>query len=118
MYPPPVAEGGWSEFIKDFGIGSGGALKLGPASQLTKSKAAGYRWLVSAGILVLVEQGLRKGDIAERLGCEESTLVVRCSIAGISLRGPNRLELRAGVPLTLSPRNYRELNRARCRRWL
>ena len=75
MYPPPVAEGGWSEFIKDFGIGSGGALKLGPASQLTKSKPAGYRWLVSAGILVLVEQGLRKGDIAERLGCEESTLV-------------------------------------------
>ena len=36
MYPPPVAEGGWSEFIKDFGIGSGGALKLGPASQLTR----------------------------------------------------------------------------------
>jgi hypothetical protein len=26
--------------------------------------------LVSAGILVLVEQALRKGDIAERLGCE------------------------------------------------
>jgi len=35
----------------------------------------------------LVEQGLRKGDIAERLGCKEATLVVRCSVAGISLRG-------------------------------
>ena len=62
---------------------------------------------VLAGVPALVEQGLRKGDIAERLGCEESTLVVRCSIAGITLRGPRRLELRAGVPLTLSPRNYR-----------
>jgi hypothetical protein len=57
---------------------------------------------VLAGIPALVEQGLRKGNIAERLGCKESTLVVRCSIAGISLRGPKRLELRAGVPLTLS----------------
>jgi hypothetical protein len=55
-----------------------------------------------AGIPALVEQGLRKGDIAERLGCKESTLAVRCSIAGISLRGPKRLELRGGVPLTLS----------------
>src|SRR5213076_639950 len=39
---------------------------------------------------------------AERLGCKESTLVVRCSIAGISLRGPKRLQLRPGVSLTLS----------------
>ena len=57
---------------------------------------------VMAGIPTLVEQGLRKREIAERLGCKESTLAVRCSIAGISLRGPKRLELRAGVPLTLS----------------
>jgi hypothetical protein len=57
---------------------------------------------VLASIPALVEQGLRKGDIAERLGCKESTLVVRCSIAGISLRGPKRLELRGGIPLTLS----------------
>jgi hypothetical protein len=57
---------------------------------------------VLAGVPALVAQGLRKGDIAERLGCKESTLVVRCSIAGISLRGPKRLELRPGVPLTLS----------------
>jgi hypothetical protein len=57
---------------------------------------------VLAGVPALVEQGLRKGDIAERLGCKESTLVVRCSIAGISLRGPKRLQLRPGVSLTLS----------------
>jgi hypothetical protein len=58
---------------------------------------------VLAGIPALVAQGLRKGDIAERLGCKEGTLQVQCSIAGISLRGPKRLELRAGgVPWTLS----------------
>jgi hypothetical protein len=58
---------------------------------------------VLAGIPALVEQGLRKGDIAERLGCKESTLQVRCCNAGISLRGaPKRLKLRDGVPLTLS----------------
>ena len=57
---------------------------------------------VLAGIPALVDQGLCKGDIAERIGCKVSTLQVRCSIAGISLRGPKRLALRAGVPLTLS----------------
>ena len=57
---------------------------------------------VLAGIPALVEQGLRKGDIAERLGCKEATLVVRCSMAGISLRGPKRFKLRDGVPLRLS----------------
>jgi hypothetical protein len=57
---------------------------------------------VLAGIPSLIEQGLRKGDIAERLGCKESTLVVRCSMAGISLRSPKRLKLRDGVSLTLS----------------
>src|SRR4051812_16979985 len=57
---------------------------------------------VLAGVPALVEQGLHKGDIAERLGCKESTLVVRCSMAGISLRGPKRLKLSAGVSLTLS----------------
>jgi len=30
MYPPPVAEGGWSEFIKDFGIGRGGLGSMAP----------------------------------------------------------------------------------------
>ena len=54
---------------------------------------------VLAGIPALVEQGLRKADIAERLGCKESTLAVRCSIAGISLRGR---KLRIGDPLKLS----------------
>ena len=66
---------------------------------------------VLAGVPALVEQGLRKGDIAERLGCKESTLVVRCSIAGISLRGPKRAELRAGVPLTLSRETIASLSR-------
>jgi len=37
---------------------------------------------VLADIPALVEQGLHKGDIAERLGCKEATLAVRCSIAG------------------------------------
>src|SRR6478752_2734925 len=45
---------------------------------------------VLAGIPALVAQGLRKADIAERLGCKESTLQVRCSNA------------RAGDQLTLS----------------
>jgi len=58
---------------------------------------------VLAGIPALVAQGLRKADIAKRLGCKESTLQVRCCNAGISLRGgPKRLKLRDGVPLTLS----------------
>jgi len=57
---------------------------------------------VLAGIPALIEQGLRKGDIAERLGCKERTLQVQCSIAGISLRGRKRMELRVGSPLTLS----------------
>jgi hypothetical protein len=55
-----------------------------------------------AGIPALVEQGLRKDDIADRLGCKSSTLQVQCSIAGISLRGPKRFHLRVGHPLTLS----------------
>ena len=63
-----------------------------------------------ASVPALVEQGLRKGDIAERLGCKESTLVVRCSIAGISLRGPKRLQLRPGVSLTLSRETIASLN--------
>ncbi len=57
---------------------------------------------VLADIPALVEQGLRKSDIAERLGCKVATLVVRCSVAGISLRGPKRFKLRDGVPLRLS----------------
>ncbi len=64
---------------------------------------------VLAGIPALIEQGLRKGDIAERLGCKEATLVVRCSVAGISLRGRKRLELRVGVPLTLSRETMADL---------
>jgi hypothetical protein len=57
---------------------------------------------VLAGIPALIEQGLRKCDIAERLGCKASTLQVQCSNAGISLRGRKRLEFRVGVPLSLS----------------
>jgi hypothetical protein len=57
---------------------------------------------VMAGIPALIAQGLRKDDIAERIGCKASTLQVQCSIAGISLRVPKRLKLRDDVPLTLS----------------
>jgi len=57
---------------------------------------------VLAGIPALIEQGLRRADIAERLGCKLSTLQVRCSNAGISLRGRKRLELCTGTPLLLS----------------
>ena len=57
---------------------------------------------VLAGIPALIAQGLRKADIAKQLGCKESTLQVQCCIAGISLRGPKRMELRVGNPLTLS----------------
>ena len=41
----------------------------------------------------------RKADIAKRLGCKEDTLQVRCSTAGISLRGR---KLRVGDQLKLS----------------
>jgi hypothetical protein len=57
---------------------------------------------VLAGIPALIEQGLRRADIAERLGCKLSTLQVRCSNAGISLRGRKGLELCTGTPLLLS----------------
>ena len=59
---------------------------------------------VLAGIPALVAQGLRKADIAKRLGCKEDTLQVRCSTAGISLRGRKLRErkLRLGTPLKLS----------------
>jgi len=57
---------------------------------------------VLAGIPALVEQGLRRAEIAKRLGCKESTLQVRCCNEGISLRGRKRMELSAGSPLTLS----------------
>src|SRR5215475_3998949 len=57
---------------------------------------------VLAGIPALIEEGLRRSEIAKRLGCIESTLQVRCSIAGISLRGRKRLELHAGSSLMLS----------------
>lgn len=52
-----------------------------------------------AGIPALVAQGLRKADIAKRLGGKEGTLQVRCSIAGISLRVR---KLRVDNPLQLS----------------
>jgi hypothetical protein len=57
---------------------------------------------VLASIPALIEQGLHRAEIAERLGCKLSTLQVRCSKAGISLRGRNRLELGNGTPLSLS----------------
>jgi len=36
----------------------------------------------------MVQRGLRAPDIAEQLGCKFSTLRVRCSQAGVSLRAP------------------------------
>ena len=57
---------------------------------------------VLAGIPALIEQGLCKADIAERLGCKASTLAVRCSTAGISLKGHKRLVLRDRTPLGFS----------------
>ena len=54
---------------------------------------------VLAGIPALVAQGLRKADIAKRLGCKEDTLQVRCSAARISLSGR---KLRIGDPLKLT----------------
>ena len=50
------------------------------------------------GIPALVKQGLRRGEIAKRLGCKESTLQVRCSNAGISLRERKRIGLFVGTP--------------------
>lgn len=41
---------------------------------------------VLATIPAMVAQGLRRNDIAERLGCKPGTLQVRCSQNGISLR--------------------------------
>lgn len=57
---------------------------------------------VLAGIPALIEQGLRKSDIAELLGCKASTLQVKCSVAGISLRGTKRkcLQLETGLELS------------------
>ena len=57
---------------------------------------------VLAGIPALIEQGLRKADIAERLGCKASTLQVHCSGAGISLRGLKRMQPCTGGQLSLS----------------
>ncbi|MBR1125406.1 hypothetical protein JQ628_28060 [Bradyrhizobium lablabi] len=57
---------------------------------------------VLAGIPALIAQGMGKAEIAERLGCKQSTLKVRCSNAGISLRERKRIGLRGGETLTLS----------------
>ena len=63
---------------------------------------------VLASIPGLVEQGLSRYEIAGRLGCKASTLQVRCSIAGISLRGATRkkFRLRDGSDLSLSPEAF------------
>ena len=49
-----------------------------------------------SGIPVLVQQGMDTEAIAARLGCKVSTLKVRCSQAGISLRVPSEVKV---VPL-------------------
>jgi hypothetical protein len=60
---------------------------------------------VLTSIPALVEQGFSKAEIAERLGCKASSLQVRCSIAGISLRRVKgkRIQLHDGSQLALSP---------------
>ena len=55
-------------------------------SRLTKS--------VIATIPAMVAQGLRLGEIAERLGCKPSTLRVRCSQEQIDLCGRNNPRLK------------------------
>ena len=57
---------------------------------------------VLADVPAMIAQGLRKSEIAELLGCKASTLQVRCSMAGISLRGTKRIRLGRGDQLTLS----------------
>ena len=48
----------------------------------------------------LVEQGLKKAEIAELFGCAKETLQVQCSRRGISLRKGGKSQAR---PLTLLP---------------
>jgi hypothetical protein len=55
----------------------------------------------------LVEQGLKKNEIAELFGCTKETLQVQCSRRGISLRKggksqPRPLKLLPAAPLDLS----------------
>jgi hypothetical protein len=69
------------------------------AAKLLMTRRAILTPQVLAGIPALVAQGLRKAEIAKRLGCREDTLQVRCSTAGISLSGR---KLRIGDPLKLS----------------
>ena len=56
---------------------------------------------VMARIPVLVQQGLDAEAIAARLGCNVSTLRVRCSQAQISLRVPKEVKV---VPLVPAPK--------------
>ena len=56
---------------------------------------------VMARIPVLVQQGLDAEAIAARLGCNVSTLRVRCSQAQISLRVPKGVKV---VPLVPAPK--------------
>jgi hypothetical protein len=73
-----------------------------------------------ASIPALVEQGLRKAEIAERFGCTPGTLAVLCSHRGISLRPvllnpPTSERVRREVRLTLEDDVLLSLRRAmRC----
>ena len=57
---------------------------------------------VMARIPVLVQQGLDAEAIAARLGCNVSTLRVRCSQAQISLRVPKEVKVVQLVPASPS----------------
>ena len=57
---------------------------------------------VLAGIPALVGQACAKPISPNGSAAKRTTLAVRCSIAGISLRGRKKLVLRIGAPLMLS----------------
>jgi hypothetical protein len=54
---------------------------------------------VLASIPAMIEQGLRRAEIAERLGCTEGTLQVQCSRRGISLRKGGPFKKALTLPL-------------------
>ena len=59
---------------------------------------------VLTSIPVLVQQGMDAEAIAAHLGCKVSTLKVRCSQAGISLRVPQEVKVVPLVPVVPAPK--------------
>jgi hypothetical protein len=76
------------------------------------SKSKIFTPAVLAEVARLVAQGRTKQDIAEQLGCKQSSLTTVCSVNRISLRRPNgsrkprkppKVEIALQVPLPISP---------------